>query len=147
MTIKFLRLLILCVLLAACATRDLAPPAFEMLPQDPLRDSPAEWLWQSGVEARERNDLAAASRYFERAVDVVPDSSWLYRELAELRLRQGDDVAAEGLAKKALRFAPHNPVYESALWQLISTALMRQGNEAGAARARMEAEMLMGRSR
>ncbi len=143
---RLVRLIALCALLAACATRVETPAVFDMPDRDPLRGSPAEWLWQSGVKAREASDLAAASRYFERALDVVPDSSWLYRELAELRLRQGDDRAAEGLAKKALRYAPQDPLYQSALWRLIGTARLRQGDEVGAANAGLEADMLWKRA-
>jgi len=143
---RLVRLIALCAVLAACATRIETPPVFDMPDEDPLRDSPAEWLWQSGVAAREHSDLAAASRYFERALDVVPDSSWLYRELAELRLREGDDRAAEGLARKALRYAPDEPVYQSALWRLIATARLRQGDEDGAADAGREADILWKRS-
>ena len=142
---RLVRLILLTLFVAACATRAPQQAVFDMPKADPLRDSPAEWLWKSGVDARENNKLAAASRYFERALEVVPDSSWLYRELAELRLRQGDAVAAEGLATKALRYAPDDPVYQSALWQLISTARTRQGNDEGAKKARQEAELLWGR--
>ena len=138
---RLVRLILQAALVVGCATSPTPPPVFDMPKQDTLRDSPAEWIWQRGVEARENNDLAAASRYFERALELVPDSSWLYREMAELRLRQGDELAAEGLAKKALRYAPREPSYEAALWQLISTARLRQGDEAGAANARREAEM------
>tara|TARA_R110002073_G_scaffold334916_1_gene525594 strand:+ start:38416 stop:38883 length:468 start_codon:yes stop_codon:yes gene_type:complete len=128
-----------------CATR--APDAviFDLPVQDPLNDSPAKSLWQSGVLARDNNNLAAASRYFERALSLAPDSSWLYRELAELRLRQGDDAAAEGLARKALRYAPSDPAYQSVLWQLVATSRQRQGNEKGAESARREADMLWSR--
>lgn len=139
------RLIVCALLVTACSTRPTAPPVFDMPAQDPLRDSPAEWLWQSGVSARDNNDLAAAGRYFERALEVVPDSSWLYRELTELRLRQGDPRAAEGLARKALRHAPGDDSYQSALWQLIATARQRQGDDAGAEQARREAEMLLRR--
>ena len=143
---RFVRLILLTLLVAACATRAPQQQVFDMPKTDPLRDSPAQWLWQSGVDARENNKLSAASRYFERALEVVPDSSWLYRELAELRLRQGDAAAAEGLAQKALRYAPDDPVYQSALWQLISTARLRQGNSDGADKARQEADVLWRRA-
>lgn len=136
------RLIVCALLVAACSSRPPAPPAFDMPAQDPLRSSPAEWLWQSGVSARDNNELAAASRYFERALEVVPDSSWLYRELAELRMRQGDPRAAEGLARKALRHAPQDSAYQSALWQLIATARQRQGDMTGAEQARKEATMI-----
>lgn len=139
---RLVRLILLAMLVSACSVRPPAQPVFEMPSRDPLRDSPAEWLWQSGVAAREQNQLAAAGRYFERALEVVPDSSWLYREMAELRLRTGDAAAAEGLARKALRYAPADPAYQAALWQLVATARQRQGDEVGAGQARREAGLL-----
>lgn len=136
---------ITCAAFVGCATRTPDAIVFDLPSQDPLNDSPAKSLWQSGVQARENNNLAAASRYFERALSLAPDSSWLYRELAELRLRQGDDAAAEGLARKALRYAPSDPAYQSVLWQLVATSRQRQGNDAGAESARREADMLWSR--
>jgi predicted Zn-dependent protease len=138
---------VLCLVgLAACSAR---PPAvvlpMAMPAEDPLRGSAAESLWQQAVTARENNQLAAAGRYLERALYMQPESSWLYRELAELRLREGDPQSAEVMAQRALRLAPKRPAYQAALWQLVATARTRQGNEAGADRARLEAEMLMRR--
>lgn len=132
----------MCAAFVGCAARAPEAISFELPKQDSLNDSPAKSLWQSGVTARENSNLAAASRYFERALNLAPDSSWLYRELAELRLRQGDDAAAEGLARKALRYAPSDPAYQSVLWELVATARQRQGNEEGAESASREAEML-----
>ena len=132
--------------LVACTAR--APDTLQpmvMPAEDPLRDSAAESLWQQAVTARENNQLAAAGRYLERALYMQPESSWLYRELAELRLREGDPQSAEVMAQRALRLAPKRPAYQAALWQLVATARTRQGNESGAERARLEAEMLMRR--
>lgn len=144
---RLVRLICIAVLLSGCAIRPSPLPVFDMPVGDTLRDSPAQWLWQSGVSAREKSNLPAAGRYFERALAVVPDSSWLYRELAELRLRQDNPSAAEGLARKSLRYAPDDMAYRSALWQLIATARQRQGDEDGAEKARREAEMLWSRRR
>jgi predicted Zn-dependent protease len=132
--------------LVACTVRppDVSAP-MEMPPGDPLRGSAAESLWQQAVVAREKNQLAAAGRYLERALFMEPESSWLYREMAELRLREGDPGSAEVMAQRALRLAPRRPAYQAALWQLVATARMRQGDEAGAERARREAEMLVRR--
>jgi predicted Zn-dependent protease len=132
--------------LAACAVKpgDMLAP-MEMPPGDPLRGSPAESLWQMAVTAREQNNLGAAGRYLERALYMQPESSWLYRELAELRLREDDPQSAEVMVQRALRLAPPRPAYRAALWQLLATARMRQGDEQGASRARLEADMLMRR--
>lgn len=139
---RLVRLILVLAFVAGCSVRPPEQPAFGVPAGDSLLDSPARSLWDSAVAARERNELAAADRYLERALTLAPDSSWLYRELAELRLRQGDAAAAEGLAQKALRHAPQGqPGYQSALWRLVATARARRGDEAGAERARMEAEM------
>jgi len=139
-------LLLALMLLAGCAGR--APEVSEPMAMpinDPLRGSAAESLWQQAVTAREQNQLALAGRYLERALMMEPESSWLYRELAELRLREGDPQTAEVMVQRALRLAPPRPVYQSSLWHLLATARMRQGNEAGAERARLEAQMWMRR--
>lgn len=131
------------LVLAACAPRGLDPAAPMAMPaEDPLAGSAAESLWRQAVAAREGNQLAAAGRYLERALYLQPESSWLYRELAELRLREGDPASAEVMAQRALRLAPRRPAYQAALWQLVATARARQGDVAGAERARREAEML-----
>ena len=145
---RLVRLILLSalLLLAACAARMADPLApMSMPPEDPLKDSAAETLWQQAVTAREQNQLSAAGRYLERALYMQPESSWLYRELAELRLREGDPQSAEVMAQRALRLAPRRPAYQAALWQLIATARARQGDDSGAERARLEAEMLMRR--
>jgi len=144
---RVFRLIVLFVLvtaLAACSGRmameQTAPTG--MPKSDPLNGSAAESLWQMAVTAQENNQLAAAGRYLERALYMEPDSSWLYRELAELRLREGDAQSAEMMAQRSLRLAPPQPAYQSALWQLIATARLRQGDSDGAARAQAEVAKL-----
>lgn len=139
------RLILLCCLvgLAACSSRPVnVPIPMEVPPGDPLRGSAAESLWQQAVKARETGQLGAAGRYLERALFLEPESSWLYREMAELRLREGDPESAEVMAQRALRLAPRRPVYQASLWHLIASARARKGDTAGAERARREAEML-----
>src|SRR5690554_748909 len=109
---------------------------------DPLNGSAAESLWQMAVSAQENNQLAAAGRYLKRALYMEPDSSWLYRELAKLRLREGDAQSAEMMTQHSLRLTPPQSAYQSALWQLIATARLRQGDSDGAARAQAEVEKL-----
>jgi len=139
-------LLLLLMVLVGCVGRTPdAPQPMTMPLNDPLRGSAAESLWQQAVAAREQNRLALAGRYLERALSMEPESSWLYRELAELRLREGDPQSAEVMVQRALRLAPPRAVYQSSLWHLLATARMRQGDEAGAERARLEAQMWMRR--
>ena len=141
-----LTLLMFVVLLAACSTRSVILPELGVPPDDPLTASPVRPLWQQALEARAQGDLAAASRLLERAVTLEPDSSWLHRELAELRLRQDEPAAAEGLARKALRLSSGDPAYNAGLWQLVATARARKGDTSGAEAARHEADMFLRRS-
>lgn len=130
-------------LLTGCSSRpapDMA--AIVMADDDPLAASAARSLWQQAVHARDNSELAAAGRLLERALYLEPESSWLHREMAELRLREGDPQSAEVLAQRALRLAPRRPAYQAALWELIATARLRQQDSAGAERARREAQML-----
>lgn len=141
-------ILFLLTMLVACATRQpVALPELAVPAGDPLLSSPSKQLWAQGVDARAHGNLAGAGRLFERAITLEPESSWLYREMAELRLRQNEPAAAEGLARKALRLAPDDMLYRSALWQLVAMARLRQGDEQGAQQARLEAEMLLKRVR
>lgn len=118
-------------------------------PQDPpltaevaLADSPAQGLWRKARVSREADQLAAAERYLERALAIDPNSSWLYRELADLRLAQGDAAGAEGLALRAQRLAPDNAAYRAGVWELIAVAREQQGKSAAAEQARARAKAL-----
>lgn len=138
------RLMLLAALLAGCAVA----PSSQQSGSEPvtakteLEGSPALSLLHSAEQARSRGDMAAAGRYLERALGVAPDSSWLYQELARLRLEQGDAHAAEGLALRALRLAPDNNDYRADLWELVGACRAQQGDRNGADQARQKAEQL-----
>lgn len=142
---RLVRLIALTALLGGCA---LAPPADQAPTGEPvtarteLAGSPALSLLERADQARASGDTAAAGRYLERALTMAPDSSWLYRSLAQLRLQEGDAHAAEGLALRALRLAPGNRAYQADLWDLVATARTNQGNAAGAKQAREQARAL-----
>ncbi len=104
-----------------------------------LEGSPALSLLQRAETARQQGETAAAERYLERAWNIAPDSSWLYKSLADLRLFEGDARSAEGFALKALRLAPDHPQYRADLWELVATARERQGDKTGADEARQHA--------
>lgn len=141
MVARFVRLSLVLVWLAACSSAPVVQAPVDVPAGDPLLGSPSESLWRQAVVAREQGELAAAGRLLERAVTLMPDSSWLYRELAELRLREDQPAAAEGMARKALRFAPATGAYRAALWQLVATACSRQGDQACVDQARLEAKV------
>lgn len=136
--------MLLVVWLAGCATRPPEPPPeLAMPPGDPLSGSPAASLVLKAETALERGEAGEAGRLLERALGMVPDSSWLYRKLAELRLYEGDAAGAEGFTRRALRHAPlDNFYYRAALQELLATALARQGDRAAAQRAREQAGQL-----
>ncbi len=139
------RLLLVSALLTGCAVRGPAEaPAEPMSASVELEGSPALSLLQRAESARQQGETVAAERYLERALNIAPDSSWLYRTLADLRLFEGDARSAEGFALKALRLAPDYPQYRADLWEMVATARERQGDKAGADDARQRAaEALM----
>lgn len=138
------RLTLLAALLSGCALAPTSPSSNQqpVTAQTELAGSPALSLLNNAEQARSRGDMAAAGRYLERALGVAPDSSWLYQQLARLRLEQGDAHAAEGLALRALRLAPDNNDYRADLWELVGACRAQQGNQSGADQARQKAGQL-----
>lgn len=134
-----IRVLVISVLLSGCAVRGPEMPAEPMTASVELDGSPALSLLHKAEAARQQGETAAAERYLERALNIAPDSSWLYKTLADLRLFEGDARGAEGFALKALRLAPDYPQYRAELWEMVATARERQGNKAGADDARERA--------
>ena len=136
-----LSLLLMIVLVAGCAVRP-APEPVELVPVTLPAGSPAESLLHEARAARIRGETAAAGRYLERALALAPGSALLYRELADLRLEEGDPAAAEGLALRALHRAPDNRQWQAGVWEMIAVARRRQGNDDGAEQAREQAAAL-----
>lgn len=138
-------LVLVALLLSGCAA---VPPT--ETPQAPvtadteLAGSPARSLLARAEQARDSGQNAAAGRYLERALTMAPNSSWLYRELALLRLEEGDPAAAEGLARRALRLSPDNDAYRADLWELVAAARAEMNDPDGADAARDQAEKLRG---
>ena len=95
------RLTLLAVLLlSGCAVTPPAEKAEPVTADTELQGSPAMALLSRAEQARAQGETGAASRYLERALTMAPNSSWLYRELALLRLEEGDGHAAEGFAQR-----------------------------------------------
>ncbi|HBP69900.1 MAG TPA: hypothetical protein DD717_17090, partial [Alcanivorax sp.] len=84
------RLTLLAVLLlSGCAVTPPAEKAEPVTADTELQGSPAMALLSRAEQARAQGETGAASRYLERALTMAPNSSWLYRELALLRLEEG----------------------------------------------------------
>ena len=140
---RLVRLMLVSLVLAGCAVRPPAEePAEPMTASQELAGSPALSLLGRAEAARQQGQPAAAERYLERALNIAPDSSWLYKELADLRLTEGAPRGAEGFALKALRLAPDHDDYRAGLWELVATARDRQGDSEGAGQARDKAAEL-----
>ena len=140
---RLVRLCLLSVVMAGCAVKPVMhEPQQPMSASQELEGSPALSLLASAEQARQQGNRSRAERYLERALNIAPDSSWLYKELADLRLTEGDARGAEGFALKALRLAPEHPEYQAGLWELVATARDRQGDAGGAKAARERAAVL-----
>lgn len=141
---RLFRLILLCLWLAGCASRPEGPaPPLDIPEHDPVLDSPALALLDEADRARQQGDVSAAGRRLERALNLAPGSSWIYRRLAELRLEQGEPAAAEGFVRRALRHAAAaGPDYRASLHELLAVSLARQGDDDGARRARESAAAL-----
>ena len=140
---RLVQLMLISMVLAGCAVRPpVEEPAEPMTASQELEGSPALGLLSRAEQARQQGQTSAAERYRERALNIAPDSSWLYKELAGLRLSEGDPRGAEGFALKALRLAPDHDDYRAGLWDLVATARDRQGDKSGARQARSKAAEL-----
>ena len=140
---RLVRLVLISAVMVGCAVKPVVDePQEPMTASQELEGSPALSLLTSAEQARQQGDNSRAERYLERALNIAPDSSWLYKQLADLRLTEGDARGAEGFALKALRLAPDHPEDQAGLWELVATARDRQGNAAGAKSARERAATL-----
>jgi predicted Zn-dependent protease len=74
-------------------------------------------------------DIPAAIATLERGVRIRPRNPLLWAQLAELRLKQGNVVLAENLARKSLALIATNTdrPLQVRNWQLIATSLGQQG--------------------
>jgi predicted Zn-dependent protease len=106
------------------------------LPKTALSDNPAviALLDQAQTDNNSGRREAAGSS-LERALRIQPRNPWLWLELAQLRLDQGQYAQAITLAGKANSFAGHDSRVQAANWQVIGQARVALGNSAGAEQA------------
>jgi predicted Zn-dependent protease len=77
----------------------------------------------------------AAGASLERALRIEPRNPWLWLELAQVRLAEGQYAQAITLARKSNSFAGRQPRLLSESWQLVGQARVAQGDTAGAEQA------------
>lgn len=77
----------------------------------------------------------AAGSSLERALRIEPRNAWLWMELAQLRLAQGQYAQAITLARKSISFAGHEHRLLALNWQVIGNARVALGDSAGAEQA------------
>lgn len=80
-----------------------------------------------------RREAAGAS--LERALRIEPRNPWLWLQLAQVRLAEGQYAQAITLARKSNSFAGRQPLLQSGNWQVIGQARVAQGDTAGAEQA------------
>jgi tetratricopeptide (TPR) repeat protein len=74
----------------------------------------------------------AADSSLERALRIEPRNPWLWHQLAQLRLDQGQYAQAITMARKSNSFAGNLSGVQAANWQVIGQARVAQGDSAGA---------------
>lgn len=87
---------------------------------------------QTDSEAGQRE---AAGASLERALRIEPRNPWLWLELAQLRLAQGQYAQAITLARKSNSFSGRQYRVQAENWRMIARARVAQGDAAGADQA------------
>ena len=84
-----------------------------------------------------RREAAGAS--LERALRIEPRNPWLWHELAQLRLAQGQYEQSISLARKSNSFAGQDRRLQALNWRVIGDARVAQGDTPGAEQALKQA--------
>lgn len=110
-----------------------APPAVHS-------DSPPVVALLGEAEAgRQRGDLENVAAVLESAIRLEPRNAGLWLQLADVRLRQGQPILAQDLARKGIALAGSDQAMAREGWLLLSRALHTSGDAAGAAQAERRA--------
>jgi tetratricopeptide (TPR) repeat protein len=132
----------LLLLLAGCAGVTTPPSAESTAPA--AQEQPAPVMSENRAVialldlARTDNEAGrreAAGASLERALRIEPRNPWLWHQLAQLRLTQGQYEQAISLARKSNSFAGHQSRVQAENWQVIGKARVAQGDSAGAEQA------------
>jgi len=131
----------LVVLLAGCATSPgPSTPIPAPTPEPAAKPVPSENVAIAGLMQSARNDVAAgrlanAAASIERALRIEPRNPRLWRELALVRLKQGDYAQAESVAARSNSFAGNDSTLRAENWRLIAQAREARGDADGARKA------------
>lgn len=87
-------------------------------------------------------NLSAAGNTLERAVQLDPDSAFVWNALASLDLQKKKYQRAEAEASKSISVANGNAWLNANNWKIIAEARQGQGNTKGALEARARAAQL-----
>lgn len=77
----------------------------------------------------------AGGASLERALRIEPRNPWLWLQLAQVRLAQGQYAQAITLARKSNSFAGRQPRLQSENWRVIGQARVAQGDSTAAEQA------------
>jgi tetratricopeptide (TPR) repeat protein len=118
-----------------------SPSPVENIPVEPA-PKPAVSASQAVVSLvdRARIDASAGQREaagasLERALRIEPRNPWLWQELAQLRLSQGQYLQAISLAQKSMSFSGQDRSLRALNWRVIGNARVAQGDASGAEQA------------
>lgn len=132
------RVISLVVLLAGCATGPgPSTPIPAPIPEPATKPAPSENVAVAGLIQNARNDVAAgrltnAAATIERALRIEPRNPRLWRELALVRLKQGEYVQAESVAARSNSWAGNDNTLRAENWRLIAQAREARGDADGA---------------
>jgi Tfp pilus assembly protein PilF len=141
---------LLVTLVAGCATAPGPSPAPAPAPEPAAKPAPpSENVAVAGLMQNARNDVAAgrlsnAAATIERALRIEPRNPRLWRELALVRLKQGEYVQAESVAARSNSWAGNDNTLRAENWRLIAQAREARGDADGA-RAALETASKIGR--
>jgi predicted Zn-dependent protease len=83
----------------------------------------------------EAGKRGAAGASLERALRIEPRNAWLWHELAQLRLAQGQYAQAITLAHKSTSLAGRERRLQALNWRVIGNARVARGDSSGAEQA------------
>lgn len=97
-------------------------------------------IWDRAEEARLTGDVEGAIAQLERAIRIDPTDPVIWSRMAELRLEQGNFIAAENIATKSNQLnAGSNAVLAYRNWLIIAEARKANGDLTGAQEAKAQA--------
>jgi len=143
---RYCCLFVLVILLSGCAGLQIQAPSdtqqagegavFEAVPKSAMTDNRAVIALLDRAQFDNMSgQREAAGASLERALRIEPRNPWLWLELAQLRLDQGQYAQAITLARKSNSFAGRQPRVQAGNWQVIGQARAAQGNSVGAEHA------------